>query len=164
MLLYHIIWYYDTSFSNTLWSFCYYDVACHLHIAVWKMDLTWDTQIHYDVSVIMMWHVVTSIFWNSGMLLLLWHVITSKWHVNTLLYSAGVLQTRGSSLFSICCFFCLLSPPLSSSLLSFVFPIMILSNPLHDMDYELMINTCEELGIIPLALRDEILLSSVMMP
>jgi len=54
--------------------------------------------------------------------------------------------------------------PLSSPLLSFVFPMMILSKPLHDMDYELMINTCEELGIIPLALRDEILLSSVMMP
>jgi hypothetical protein len=105
--------------SNTLWSFCYYDVPCHLHIAVWKMDLTWDTQIHYDASVIMMWHVVTSIFSNSGMLLLLWHVITSKWHVNTLLYTAGVLQTSGSSLFNICCFFRLLSTLLSSLLLCF---------------------------------------------
>jgi hypothetical protein len=37
--------------------------------------------------------------------------------------------------------------PLPSPLLSFVLPMMILSNPLHDMDYELMINTCEELGI-----------------
>jgi len=101
----------------------------------------------------MMWHLVTSIFCNSGMLLLLWHIITSKWHVNTLLYTAGVLQTCGNSLFSICCFFRLLSPLLSSPLLSFVLPMMILSNPLHDMDYELMINTCEELGIIPLALR-----------
>jgi hypothetical protein len=47
----------------------------------------------------------------------------------------------------------LFSPNLSSPLLSFVLPMMILSNPLHDMDYELMINTCEELGIIPSALR-----------
>ena len=79
------------------------------------MDLTWDTQIHYDASVIMMWHVVTSIFWNSGMLLLLWHVITSKWHVNTLLYSAGVLQTRGSCSAYVAFF---AYSPLSSPLLS----------------------------------------------
>jgi hypothetical protein len=41
------------------------------------------------------------------------------------------------------------SPLLSSPRLSFVLPMMILFNPLHDMDYDLMINTCEELGIIP---------------
>jgi hypothetical protein len=39
--------------------------------------------------------------------------------------------------------------PLSSPLLTFVLPMMILYNPLHGMDYELMINTCEELRIIP---------------
>jgi hypothetical protein len=51
--------------------------------------------------------------------------------------------------------------PLSSPLLSFVLPMMILSNPLHDIDYELMINTCEKLGIIPSALRPVFFLSTM---